>query len=398
MQFKDIIGQNELKNKLREAAREGRVPHALLFSGQSGVGKLPMALAFAQYMACPNRTEEDSCGCCPACLQYGKLQHPDLHFAYPLAKKEGQTGAPVADDYAQEWRTLVLDTPYFNLDDWYEAQGVQNKQGQIFERESSEILRKLSLKSFSNGYKTMIIWLPERMNEVCANKLLKIIEEPPTKTVFILVSEEPQRLLATILSRVQEVRFDRLDEQTIAGALREVNSDLSVSESFDYAHMANGSYLAALKYMQNSGQTSVFFEWFVSLMRAAWSVGHRKDYDQLLFLKRWSTDKEYTVKTPEGPVTHKSIIDAGREKQKAFLEYAIRQVRENYISNFNQPEIIYQTQDEKQFSTRFAPFINENNIEGLIELFSTALRQIEQNGNAKIVFFDLCLQLIVLIK
>lgn len=381
MLFKDIIGQEAVKNRLRTAVRDGRIPHAMLFTGPSGVGKLPLAIAFAQYLACPNRTDEDSCGQCPSCLQYRKLQHPDLHFAYPVVKPEGQSEVR-CDDFGKQWRQLIIDKPYFDLADWYECMGAGQKQGMIYEKESSEILKKLSLKAFGDGYKVMIIWLPEKMNEVCANKLLKIIEEPPQKTVFILVSEEHQRLLQTILSRVQQVALPRLQEDELVAALREANDELTPAEAIDFAHMANGSYLTAVKQMQADEQNRQFFDWFVSLMRCAWMVGHKQHYDSLLELRSWSQE----------------IAGAGREKQKAFLEYAQRQIREYYICNYALPEINYQTAAERDFARRFAPFINDNNVEKLTAQLQLAQRQIEQNGNAKIIFFDLCLQMIVLIK
>ncbi|MBQ0034627.1 MAG: DNA polymerase III subunit delta [Bacteroidales bacterium] len=381
MLFKDIIGQDAVKARLRQAVQDGRISHAMLFTGAGGVGKLPLALALAQYMACPNRTPEDSCGKCPTCLQYQKLQHPDLFFAYPVVKPEGKSEV-VCDDYGKEWRQLILERPYFDLADWYEAMGASNKQGMIYEKESSEILRKLSLKAYGSGFKVMIIWLPEKMNEVCANKLLKIIEEPPQKTVFILVSEEHQRLLQTILSRVQEVPLPRLSEDEITAALRAADDELSASDAIDFAHMANGSYLTALKLMRADEQNQQFFDWFVALMRNAWSVGHRQDYDCLLELRKWAAE----------------MSAAGREKQKAFLEYAQRQVREYYVFNFGLPEINYQTAAERQFAVKFAPFINENNVQRLMDQLQLAQRQIEQNGSARIIFFDLCLQTIVLIK
>lgn len=381
MLFKDIIGQDAVKARLRQAVQDGRISHAMLFTGAGGVGKLPLALALAQYMACPNRTPEDSCGKCPTCLQYQKLQHPDLFFAYPVVKPEGKLEV-VCDDYGKEWRQLILERPYFDLADWHEAMGASNKQVMIYEKESSEILRKLSLKAYGSGFKVMIIWLPEKMNEVCANKLLKIIEEPPQKTVFILVSEEHQRLLQTILSRVQEVPLPRLSEDEITAALRAADDELSASDAIDFAHMANGSYLTALKLMRADEQNQQFFDWFVALMRNAWSVGHRQDYDCLLELRKWAAE----------------MSAAGREKQKAFLEYAQRQVREYYVFNFGLPEINYQTAAERQFAVKFAPFINENNVQRLMDQLQLAQRQIEQNGSARIIFFDLCLQTIVLIK
>lgn len=381
MRFADIIGQDEVKNQLRQAARDGRIAHAQLFTGMSGVGKLPLAIAYAQYIACPNRTDEDSCGKCPTCLQYQKLQYPDLHFAFPIVK--GEAG-DVCDSYMDKWRELVCATPYFDLDDWYQKLGIDNKQAIIYEKESAEILRKLSLKSFGDGYKVMIIWLPEKMNLDCANKLLKILEEPPTRTLFLLISEHPEQLLSTILSRTQEIRVPRLSEHTIAQSLLQFDPSISAQTADDIAHTANGSYLTAIKNLNQNEENTRNFEDFVALMRNAWLVGQKKDYSALLNLRKWSLE----------------MADAkeGREKQKAFLQYAQRQIRENYIYNFHYPEMNYQTESERNFSTKFAPFIHENNVERMMEELGKAEQQIAQNGNAKIIFFDLCLQMIVMVK
>ena len=381
MRFCEIIGQDEVKKQLCQAVREGRIAHAQLFTGISGVGKLGLALAYAQYIACPNRTEVDSCGVCPSCLQYQKLQHPDLHFAFPIVK--GDEG-DVCDDFVEKFRNLILENRYFDLEDWYRSMGVETKQGMIYEKESSEILRKLSLKSFGDGYKVMLIWQPEKMNATCANKLLKLLEEPPTQTLFLLVSEHPELLLSTILSRVQEVRVPRLSEETIASGLCGEYSWLSGEDAKAIAHMANGSYLTALKTMNESEDNQGYFDDFVALMRNAWLVGQKKDYSALLKLRQWSLDM--------------ADSKVGREKQKAFLQYAQRQIRENYIYNFGCAEMNYQTEKERQFSTRFAPFIHEGNVARMMEELSRAEQQIGQNGNAKIIFFDLCLQMIVLVK
>lgn len=381
MRFCDIVGQETVKQKLCQAVQEGRIAHAQLFTGPSGVGKLPLALAYAQYVACPNKTATDSCGVCPSCLQYQKLQHPDLHFAFPIVK--GDEG-DVCDDFVDKFRSLVLENKYFDLEDWYKTMGVETKQGMIYEKESSEILRKLSLKSFGDGYKVMLIWQPEKMNGTCANKLLKLLEEPPTKTLFLLVSEHPEQLLSTVLSRVQEVRVPRLPEMTIASALREEYSWLDESAAQRIAHMANGSYLVATRVMSESEDNAGYFEDFVALMRNAWLVGKKKDYSALLKLRQWSND----------------IADSkvGREKQKAFLQYVQRQIRENYIYNQGCSEMNYQTEKEQEFSTKFAPFIHDGNVEKMMDELSKAEVQIGQNANAKIVFFDLCLQMIVLVK
>lgn len=381
MQFRDIIGQEEIKQQLRQAVRDGRIPHAQLFTGISGVGKLPLALAYAQYIACPNRTDEDSCGTCPTCLQYQKLQHPDLHFAFPIVK--GDAG-DVCDDFMDKFRSMILSQSYFDIDDWYRYLGVETKQGMIYEKESGEILRKLSLKSFGDGYKVMIIWLPEKMHVACANKLLKLLEEPPMKTVFLLVSEQPELLLTTIVSRTQEVRVPRLTEAEIAEVLLRDHSDVSPSLAADIAHMSSGSYLTALKVVDENEGNSQNFNDFVALMRNAWLVGQKKDYSALLQLRKWSLDM--------------ADSNLGREKQKAFLQYAQRQLRENYIYNFHCADMNYQTEAERNFSSKFAPFIHENNVERMMDELSKAEQQIAQNGNAKIIFFDLCLQMIVLVK
>ena len=381
MRFCDIIGQETEKRQLRQAVLEGRIPHAQLFAGPAGVGKLALALAYAQYVSCPNRDEHDSCGTCPTCLQFNKLQHPDLHFVFPIIK--GDDG-DVCDAFADKWRGLLTEQRYFDIDDWYRVLGTETKQGMIYEKESGEIMRKLSLKSFSGGYKIMIIWQPEKMNVTCANKILKLLEEPPTKTLFLLVSEHPEQLLSTIISRVQEVRIPRLSESDIAAGLQTVYTWLSDHEAKTVAHMANGSYLAALRIMSESEESKGYFDDFVALMRNAWLVGQKKDYSALLKLRQWSYDM--------------ADSKVGREKQKAFLQYAQRQIRENYIYNFHCADMNYQTADESQFSSKFAPFIHDSNVERMMNELGKAEQQIAQNGNAKIIFFDLCLQMIVLVK
>ena len=383
MLFSEIIGQERTKRQLRKAVQDGLIPHAQLFVGSEGVGKLQLAIAYAQYLACPNRTDEDACGTCPACRQYSKLQHPDLHFVFPIVKTDA---GDICDDFIDSFREIILTKSYFNLEDWYTALGVETKQGMIYEKESSEILRKLSLKSFGNGYKVMIIWQPQKMNATCANKLLKILEEPPQKTVFLLVSEQPDQLLSTILSRVQQIRVPQLSETEIKDGL--IAKGYDEQAATDWAHIANGSYLAALKLADESGAAKQYLSDFIELMRNAYTIGHINDTTKksaaLQHIRKWSLD----------------MADAkvGREKQKAFLQYAQKQVRENYIFNLQHPELNYQTEDERNFSQRFAPYINAGNVEQIMAELDKAERQIGQNGNAKMIFFDLCLQFIVLLK
>ena len=383
MLFADIIGQDAVKQQLRASVREGRIPHAQLFAGVSGIGKLQLALAYAQYLNCPHRTDEDSCGVCPTCLQHQHLQHPDLHFAFPIVKTDT---CEVCDDVLSTWREINLNSRYFDLDDWHKALGVETKQSMIYDKESSEILRKLSLKPYGDGYKIMIIWQPEKMNATCANKLLKLLEEPPARTVFLMVSEHPEQMLSTIQSRVQLIRVPRLPEATIAEALRK--KGVADSDAKDIARLANGSYLQALKKADESEENKQELRDFIALFRDAYTVGSindpQKKYESLNRLRQWCVD----------------MADAkvGREKRKHFLQYAQQQVRENYIRNLQQPELNYQLADERDFSVKFAPFIHSGNVEQIMNQLELAERQIEQNGNAKIILFDLCLQLIVLIK
>ena len=383
MLFKDIIGQESTKQQLRQSVREGRIPHAQLFTGIAGIGKLQFALAYSQYLNCPHRTEEDSCGVCPTCLQWEKLQHPDLHFVFPIVKTDS---GDTCDAFLEPWREIILDKHYFDLDDWHSALGVETKQSMIYEKESGEILRKLSLKSYGDGYKVMIIWQPEKMNADCANKLLKILEEPAPKTIFLMVSEHPEKLLSTIQSRVQTIYVPRLENETIAGAL--MQQGVEPSKAKDIARIANGSYLTARKKADESEENQQELRDFIALFRDAYTVGVLKDpqkkFESLKRLRQWSLDM--------------ADSKVGREKQKHFLQYAQQQVRENYIRNIGQPELNYQMEAEREFSVKFAPFIHNGNVEAIMNQLDLAERQIEQNGNAKVIFFDLCLQMIVLIK
>lgn len=380
MLLKDIIGQQAVKNELCRCVQEGRIPHAQLLSGAPGTGKLALALAFAQYVACKHRTDTDACGVCPTCLQYSKLQHPDLHFAFPIVKVD--KGPDVCDDYLSAFRDMVLANPYCDADDWMQQMGEEKKQSLIYEKESSEIQRKLSLKAFSDGYKVMIVWQPEKMHVACANKLLKLLEEPPAMTMFLFVSEHPEQMLPTIISRLRPLSVPRLSEQQMAEALVSRNN-VSLTQAQDAARLAGGSYREALRILDAEDKDKQMFLQFQELMRNAWMVGVRKNYDALQNLNLW---------------VQQMAKDCTRAQQCAFLQFAQRLIRENYIYNYGEPALNYQTGDEQQFSIKFAPFINERNVEELTEQFALAETQIMQNANARIVLFDLCMQCIVLIK
>jgi DNA polymerase-3 subunit delta' len=297
-----------------------------------------------------------------------------VHFAFPVVRKKiSPDKATVSDDYLKEWRELVKRQPYFNLSHWLKEMGTENQQAQISVRESDEILRKLSLKSSQGGYKVMIIWLPEKMNQECSNKLLKLLEEPPALTVFLLVSEEPDRLLQTILSRAQRFPLHGIAEDDIRQALID-EQHLQPEDAADVAHLAEGNWLAALETIQVSDENKLYFDLFVRLMRLSYQ---RKIKE----MKAWSEE----------------VAAMGRERQKAFLTYCQRLVRENFVYNFRQPGMVYMNAEEKAFSVRFAPFINENNVMGMMDELTEAQLHIEQNVNAKMVFFDFSLKMIVLL-
>lgn len=381
--FKDIIGQQIIKDRFIRSVNEQRIPHAQMLHGQEGVGKLALAVAYAQYVSCKNRTETEACGVCPSCIKYKQLAHPDLHFVFPVIKPPSAKTV-VCDDFLPQFRETFVKSPYFGLQDWYEIIGDGAKQGLIYSNESSEILRKLSLKTYESDYKVMIIWHPELMHETCANKVLKILEEPPANTVFLLVSNNPDANLTTIISRTQQVLVPRLSEDEIIDALTKQNPETSLVDIQNAARISEGSFLRAKKLLTNSTEIQQNFDRFVEIMRKAWMVGNRKDYGALKELKNWSEEM--------------ASGDVGRERQKNFLSYAQKMVRENYILNLQQPELNYMTNFESDFSKNFAPFINERNVEEMMVELALAERQIEQNTNAKMVFFDLVLKMIMLLK
>jgi DNA polymerase III subunit delta' len=384
MLFSEIIGQQDIKARLARTVVEQRIPHAQLLRGPAGVGKLALAIAYAQYICCENRTATDSCGTCPSCVKYKKMAHPDLHFVFPVIKPTGKSSV-VCDDFITEFRSMVLQSPYFGVNEWYANISGDAKQGLIYSNESEEILRKLSLKTYESEYKIMIIWLPEKMHSTCANKLLKILEEPPEKTVFLMVSNEPDQIITTILSRTQHIHIPRLKEEEIVQALLK-NDDLDIErDAAAYAaNIGNGSYLSALAVLNEGDENKQNFERFVMMMRLAWQVGNKKDHASLKTLRKWADDM--------------AAAAVGRERQRNFLVYAQRMTRENFIRNIQQPTLNYLTSFESDFSQRFSIFINERNVEDLMSEFALAERHIDQNVNAKMVFFDLTLKVIMLLK
>ena len=372
MFFRDIIGQEEIKQRLIQNVQENKIAHAQLFCGGEGVGKLPLAIAYARYISCLNPSNEDACGKCPNCIKFNHLAHPDLHFIFPVVKKKN-TKDVVSDDYIAEWRELIAKTPYFNLHTWLEEMGAENQQAQIYVKESNEIIRKLSLKSSQGGYKIIIIWLPEKMNQECSNKLLKLLEEPAEQTVFLLVSEEPDMLLTTIQSRTQRINIKGIEEKDLKEALMNIHG-LQEQDATDTAHRSEGNFLKAIESISLNEENKLFFDLFVALMRLS-----------------------YQRKIKEMKVWSENVAAMGRERQKHLLSYCQRMIRENFIYNFHNRSITYLGSEEEAFSTRFAPFINERNVMEIMSELNEAQRHIEQNVNAKMVFFDFSLKMIVLL-
>ena len=384
MYFSDLIGQQDIKNRLIQTVKENRIPHAQLLRGPEGVGKLGLAIAYARYICCENRGETDACGTCPSCVKYNKLAHPDLHFVFPVIKPTGKSSV-VCDDFVADFRSTLIESPYFSMQDWYARISDDAKQGMIYGNESQEIIRKLSLKTYESEYKIMIIWLPEKMNDTCANKLLKILEEPPEKTVFLLVSNAPDDIITTILSRTQHIHVPRLTiDDIVLALLQNCDLDITQQDAVNVARISNGSYLAALAILGEDDENKVNFERFVMIMRLAWQVGNRKDHASLKTLRKWSDEMAASA--------------IGRERQKKFLQYAQHMTRENFILNLQQTDLNYLTTYETDFSRKFSPFINERNVEDIMKEFALAERHIEQNVNAKMVFFDLVLKIIMLLK
>ncbi len=384
MQFSDIIGQQEIKNRFIRSVHEQRIPHAQLLRGPEGIGKLGLAIAYAQFISCENRRDTDSCGTCPSCVKFQKLAHPDLHFVFPVIKPAGKTTV-ICDDYIADFRAAIIENHYISVNDWYARISGDPKQGLIYSNESEEIIRKLSLKTYESEYKIMIIWLPEKMHGNCANKLLKILEEPPEKTVFLLVSNSPDQIITTILSRTQHINIPKLTENDIVLALlRNAELELTQQDAVNVSRISNGSLLNAYSILSEGDENKQNFDRFVMIMRLAWQVGNRKDHASLKTLKKWADEM--------------AAAAIGRERQKNFLTYSQRMTRENFILNLNHPELNYLTTFESEFSSRFSPFINDRNVEDLMKEFALAERHIEQNVNAKMVFFDLVLKVIMLLK
>lgn len=379
MRFADITGQDDLKRHLAQTVDAGRVSHAQLFTGASGFGTLALAVAYVQYLCCRHRHNGDSCGECPDCRQIEALAHPDLHLVFPVNKQGKKSGEVIrSDEFLPQFRTLFAERRgYFSPQEWYDRLDLgKTLKGMIAAREADEIIRKLSFKSFEADYKTMLVWLPETMNEEAANKILKILEEPWERTLFILVSEHPDRLLPTILSRTQEVCVPRIAPEVLEreAFARGVADPL---QARNMARLADGDLLELghLVAGESDAQRKEHFDLFCSLMRLSYNDKH-------LELVTWAED----------------AAQLSREQQQGFLRDAARLLRESYMLHAGIREISYLWGEELAFCTKFAPFVGSQNIEPLIAEIESASAQIAQNGNPTIVFTHFALSVSKMIK
>ncbi len=369
MRFSDIPGREAVKQRLRKTVHEHRVSHAQLFFGPGGSAKLAMALAYAQYINCANRTDTDSCGVCPSCLQFSKLAHPDLHFLYPIANTKEVDGKPMSTMFLSHWRKIVAENKgFFTLTDWYDEIGIENKQGLINTDDCNDLVRKLSYTSYESEYKVMIIWMAEKIHQQGANKILKILEEPPDKTLFILITEQQEQILPTILSRTQMVKFPKYSDSELEEGLVTI-TDCSPDEAKSAVIMAEGNMTEAIQIINRGESHDELFVKFREWMRICW----RKD------VKAASTMAD----------EHRAL---GREYTKRFLQYALKIVRYCTLNNFNVTSYINIEGEELKFVNDFTRFINPSNVHLFQREFNDAIYHVERNAHISILFLDVSLK------
>lgn len=370
MRFEDVLGHENLKNNLTKSAKEGRVSHAQLFHGPEGNGALVLAIAYAQYLSCSDKTDSDSCGICSSCKQFRSFNYPDLHFVYPVAKTQKSGDKPKSLDFINEWKEIIDTEKYFSLFRWLEHLGIENKQAQISVHESSGILRSLSLKSYSGAYKFMIIWMPEKMNGSSANKLLKVIEEPPEKTIFLLISENTEAVLQTITSRCQKFLVPRYADKEVEQYLIEEELVLERSSKI-IAKLSDGNLALALNQAKRSDAYKDYALHFSSWMRSCFKADTKE-------IIHWVED----------------ISKLEREKQKNFLVFCSSIIKDSFNLNYIIPEVDNETFKEIKFElSKFSPFIHLKNTQAIMQIIDSGIYDIGRNGNPKVIFTDISLNL-----
>lgn len=377
MYFHQVVGQGAIKQRLIQSVRDNRVSHAQLFFGPEGSGNMALALAYAQYVNCTNPGPEDSCGECPSCHKFDKLAHPDLHFIFPVARTEDVDSKPKSIDFMKDWRSFLPKNDYYIcLNDWYQEIGIEKKQGLISVHDASEILKALSYKSYEAKYQIIIIWLPEKMNIQAANKILKILEEPPAGNLFLLVSENLEPILPTVLSRTQIIRVPRLKNDALTAFLTRANQypDTKIQEAVRYA---DGNYLAARRFLQDSEDendfSSKFRDWMLACYFYPPGTGKPEKFQEVL---RISTELSQLI----------------REKQKNFLTHSLNIIREAFILHQNLPVVGGNPNPGQDFIQKFRNFLPPEQAIQMASELNKAIYHIERNAHGGILFFDLSLR------
>ena len=373
MRFRDIPGHEDVKERLRAMADERRVPHALLLEGPVGSAKFMLIRALAQYIHCENHTPDgDSCGKCPSCLQHQTFNHIDTIYSFPVIKKAGKS--TISNDCFGDFKNFITDSPYMDIEKWIALLGNINSQPVIYVEEGAELIRRLNFTARQSLFKIVLLWLPERLKEETANKLLKLIEEPHPDTIFLMSSDNSRAILPTIYSRVQRIAVSRYSDDEIKHFLT-ASYPVSETDAETLARLSSGNIIEALSLVDISRMRQQFLDYFIELMRKAYQ---RK----IGLLRQWSND----------------VAALGREQIIKFLDYASRLIRENFILNLHVDQLNYLTEDERKFSVNFARFINERNVLKMFEVLNKAREDIAGNANPKIVLFDLAVKTILLIK
>jgi len=375
MLFKEITGNDLVKKQLIDSIRNNRISHAQLFSGKSGSAKLALALAYSQFLNCENRTAVDSCGICPSCLKFSSLSHPDLHLVIPVLKTK-EVKNPLSDHFVERWRNFIITNYYGSLNDWIDFFGTENKSGQqgiIYKDEAISIHKKLSLKNHEAKYRVVLIWMPERMNLEASNKLLKLLEEPPRGTVFLLVTENSNQLLPTIISRLQTIKIANFTSEDIVNHFSE--HELSLEKAIELRDLTNADLGKITQILDDKELGLDLFTDFSFWMRLTYKM-------DIYEISKWVDD----------------LSLRGRKKQNLFLSYAIRMVRQCLIYNFASNTLLKTNENEFAFLTKFSPFIHEENSVMITEKLEESIKAINRNANAKILFFELSLQIVKLLR
>lgn len=372
MRFSDILGHESVKQRLVNLVDSDRVPHALLIHGRQGIGKLSMARALARYIHCSNRHDGDSCGVCPSCIQHNSFNHIDTYYSFPVQKISGRA-ATVSDDWIDSWRKFLNENTYVGLNQWLTYLDNANSQPKIYVEESSALMRKLNFTSHS-GRQIVIMWLPERMGEDCANKMLKLIEEPLGDTMFVMVSNNPELILPTIYSRTQRIEMLRLSDEIVTDYVK-LRYQLNDNDAAAMAHLAEGSILQADYMVENMKSQEQYLDLFIRLMRLA-----------------------YQKNVAELRVWAKEVSSLGREGAIGFITYCLAQVRENFVYRLQLPQLNYLTVDEQEFAKKFHRFINERNVVSITQRLEQVITDIRANGNANIILYDLAIRVIMLLR